>query len=155
MTTPTDLKPPVKKPDITKEAYEFGFHDKDAATLKLPKGLSSEVVNTISDLKNEPRWMRELRLKGLEHFQERPLPDWGGAVEEIDFDDIHYFVRASDERDEESWEDVPDYIRDTYDKLGIPRRRRRGCWPASARSTTPRSSTTTSARIWPSRAWCS
>ena len=131
MTTPTDLKPPIsrppaKKPDIAKEAYEFGFHDSDVATLKLPKGLSSDVVNTISDLKNEPRWMRELRLKALEHFEERPLPDWGGAVEEIDFNDIHYFVRASDERDEESWDDVPDYIRDTYDKLGIPEAEKNG-----------------------------
>ena len=131
MTTSTDLKPPitrppVKKPDIAKEAYEFGFHDTDVATLKLPKGLSSDVVNTISDLKSEPSWMRDLRLKALEHFEERPLPDWGGAVEEIDFNDIHYFVRASEERDEESWDDVPDYIRDTYDKLGIPEAEKNG-----------------------------
>ena len=122
MTTPTE----ARKPDIQKDAYEFGFHDSDTAALKLPKGLSRETVNTISDIKNEPLWMRELRLKALEHFQERPLPDWGGALDEIDFDDIHYFVRASDERDEDSWDDVPQYIRDTYDKLGIPEAEKKG-----------------------------
>ena len=70
--------------------------------------------------------MRELRLKALEHYEERPLPKWGGAVEEIDFQDIHYFVRASEERDEDSWDDVPQYIRDTYDKLGIPEAEKNG-----------------------------
>ena len=122
MTTPTE----IQKPAIQKDAYEFGFHDADTATLKLPKGLSPDTVNAISDLKNEPRWMRELRLKALQHYEERPLPKWGGAVEEIDFQDIHYFVRASEERDEDSWDDVPQYIRDTYDKLGIPEAEKNG-----------------------------
>ena len=118
--------PTVDKPDIKKDAYQFGFHDKDEAILKLPKGLSKETVNTISDMKNEPSWMRALRLRALEHFEQRPMPQWGGQLNEIDFNAIHYFVRASAERDEESWEDVPDYIRNTYDKLGIPEAERKG-----------------------------
>ena len=126
MTTTPSQAQTTQKPDIQKDAYEFGFHDTETATLKLPKGLSRDTVNTISDIKNEPLWMRELRLKALEHFEARPLPDWGGAVDEIDFDDIHYFVRASEERDEDSWDDVPQYIRDTYDKLGIPEAEKKG-----------------------------
>ena len=105
--------------------YEFGFHDDVEAMVKLPKGLSREVVNTISDLKNEPEWMRKLRLKALDHFNSRPMPDWGGDLREIDFNDIHYYVSATD-RDESSWDDVPDYIRDTYDKLGIPEAEKQG-----------------------------
>ena len=108
-----------------KQAYEYGFHDTENALLKLPKGLSAQVVNTIADLKNEPDWMRELRLRGLEHFQERSLPTWGGDLAGIDFDNIHYFVRATD-RDEQSWDDVPEYIKRTYDKLGIPEAERQG-----------------------------
>jgi Fe-S cluster assembly protein SufB len=123
---PTPVKPEVQKPDIKKDAYEYGFHDNADAAIKLPKGLSSDVVNTISDLKSEPEWMRELRLRALEHFEARPMPEWGGAVGEIDLNDIHYFVRASDRRDEESWDDVPEYIKNTYDKLGIPEAEKKG-----------------------------
>ena len=127
MTTQTEpQKPTIKKPDIQKQAYEFGFHDDEQALVKLPKGLSPEVVEAISDLKHEPAWMRDLRLKALQHFFDRPMPDWGGAVNEIDFQNIHYFVRASEERDEDSWDDVPQYIRDTYDKLGIPEAEKQG-----------------------------
>ena len=123
---PVLTKPDVQKPEIKKEAYEFGFHDKDNAAVKLPKGLSSDVVNTISDLKSEPEWMRELRLRALQYFEQRPMPEWGGDVGAIDLNDIHYFVRASDKRDEESWDDVPEYIKNTYDKLGIPEAEKKG-----------------------------
>ncbi|HJN93864.1 MAG TPA: Fe-S cluster assembly protein SufB [Dehalococcoidia bacterium] len=116
--------PDEEKPGVVKSDYQYGFHDDDAAIVKLPKGLSSDVVNTISDLKGEPEWMRALRLQALEYFRARPMPDWGGELD-IDFDDIHYFVRASD-RDEDSWEDVPEYIKDTYDKLGIPEAEKQG-----------------------------
>lgn len=119
MTTQTE------RPVAPRAEYEFGFHDDVEALVKLPKGLSADVVNTISDIKDEPRWMRELRLKALDHFQQRPTPRWGGELDGIDFDDIHYYVRATD-RDESSWEDVPDYIKDTYDKLGIPEAEKQG-----------------------------
>ena len=110
---------------LRKPNYQFGFHDDVEAVLKLPKGLSTDVVNTISDLKQEPAWMREVRLRALKHFQQRPLPSWGGDLSALNFDDIHYFVRATDS-DEQDWDDVPDYIRETYNKLGIPEAEKQG-----------------------------
>ena len=99
---------------------KFGFNDPETGYVyKAPKGLSRQLVEDISDYKNEPQWMREFRLKALEHFRERPIPQWGANLNQIDFDDIHYFVRAS-ERPETSWDDVPDDIKNTFDKLGIP-----------------------------------
>jgi Fe-S cluster assembly protein SufB len=105
------------------ENYEtkFGFHDTEAAFFKSAAGLTPEIVNTISDMKDEPQWMREFRLRALERFRKLPDPAWGAGngLEGIDLDSIHYFVRATD-RDERSWDDVPEYIRKTFDKLGIP-----------------------------------
>ncbi|MYF81377.1 MAG: Fe-S cluster assembly protein SufB, partial [Chloroflexi bacterium] len=120
MTTPT-----TEAPVTPRSEYEYGFHDDVEALVKLPKGLSREVVNTISDIKEEPEWMRKLRLKALDHFNARPMPEWGGELGDIDFNDIHYYVRATD-RDESDWDDVPDYIKDTYDKLGIPEAEKQG-----------------------------
>jgi Fe-S cluster assembly protein SufB len=114
MTTATNL--------INSDNYEtkFGFHDTEDAFFKSNRGLSKEIVNTISDMKDEPQWMREFRLNALEKFNESHDPAWGSELlKEIDFDNIRYFVRATD-RDESSWEDVPEYIRNTLDKLGIP-----------------------------------
>ena len=107
---------------IGKDDYEtkFGFHDTEEAFFKSNRGLSAEVVNMISDMKDEPQWMREFRLRSLELFYEKKDPAWGSELlKEIDFDNIRYFVRATD-RDERSWDDVPEYIRNTFDKLGIP-----------------------------------
>ena len=99
---------------------KFGFSDPESGYVyKAPKGLSEELVRSISEYKDEPEWMRDFRLKALDHFESRPTPDWGGDLEQIDFDDIHYFVRAS-ERPERSWDDVPEDIKDTFDRLGIP-----------------------------------
>src|SRR5881275_1384723 len=86
---------------------KFGFHDPETGyAYKAPKGLSRELVESISEYKSEPAWMREFRLKALEHYESRPMPMWGANLAQIDFDDIHYFVRAS-ERSERSWDDVP------------------------------------------------
>ena len=115
----------AEAPVRPRSEYEFGFHDDAEPMVKLPKGLSPAVVNTISDIKDEPDWMRAIRLKALDHFNSRPMPEWGGELGEIDFDNIHYYVRATD-RDESSWEDVPGYIKDTYDKLGIPEAEKQG-----------------------------
>ncbi len=99
---------------------KFGFSDPETGYVyKAPKGLSRELVESISEYKDEPEWMREFRLKALEHFESRPTPQWGADLDQIDFDDIHYFVRAS-ERPERSWDDVPEDIKDTFDRLGIP-----------------------------------
>ena len=99
---------------------KFGFHDPETGyAYKAPKGLSREVVESISEYKDEPEWMREFRLKALEHFMQRPTPTWGGNLAQIDWDDIHYFVRAS-EKSSRDWDDVPEDIKKTFDRLGIP-----------------------------------
>jgi Fe-S cluster assembly protein SufB len=104
---------------------KFGFHDPESGyAYKAPKGLSREVVESISEYKDEPQWMREFRLKALEHFYSRPTPNWGGNLGQIDFDDIHYFVRASD-KNSRDWSEVPEDIKNTFDRLGIPEAERK------------------------------
>src|SRR6185312_575281 len=103
----------------------YGFHDAENYLYKAPKGLTHELVAKISDFKSEPQWMRDFRLKSLEHFLSRPMPTWGSPMlAEVDFDDIHYFVRAS-ERAERSWDDVPEDVKRTFDRLGIPEAERK------------------------------
>jgi Fe-S cluster assembly protein SufB len=104
---------------------KFGFHDPETGyAYKAPKGLSREVVESISEYKDEPQWMRDFRLKALEHFENRPTPSWGGNLGQIDFDDIHYFVRAS-ETNSRDWSEVPEDIKNTFDRLGIPEAERK------------------------------
>jgi Fe-S cluster assembly protein SufB len=113
-------------PEIAQgEGYKFGFNDNDRATYtyRTEKGLSEDVVREISKAKSEPQWMTDFRVKAYHHFLDRPMPTgfWGGNIQnyDLDFDDIYYFARASD-RPEQDWSDVPEYIKDTFDKLGIP-----------------------------------
>ena len=104
---------------------KFGFNDPESGyAYKAPKGLSREIVETISDFKKEPQWMRDFRLKALENFENRPTPQWGGDLDQIDFDDIHYFVRAS-EQNSRDWSEVPEDIKYTFDRLGIPEAERK------------------------------
>src|SRR5690242_11505885 len=104
---------------------KFGFHDPESGyAYKAPKGLSREIVESISEYKDEPQWMRDFRLKALEHFEARPIPTWGGNLGQIDFDDIHYFVRAS-EKASRDWDEVPEDIKNTFDRLGIPEAERK------------------------------
>ncbi len=104
---------------------KFGFSDSEEGySYKAPKGLSKEVVESISDYKDEPAWMREFRLKAYEHFESRPTPQWGGDLDQIDFNDIHYFVRAS-EKNSRDWSEVPEDIKNTFDRLGIPEAERK------------------------------
>jgi len=99
---------------------KFGFHDPETGyAYKAPKGLTREIVEQISEYKNEPDWMREFRLKALEIFESKPTPQWGADLDQIDFDDIHYFVRAS-EKVSQDWSEVPEDIKNTFDRLGIP-----------------------------------
>src|SRR6478609_5721998 len=97
--------------------YEFGWADSDAAGASARRGLSPKVVSDISGLKNEPDWMLQRRLKALQLFE--PKPTWGADLSEIDFDNIKYFVRST-EKQAQTWEDLPDDIKNTYEKLGIP-----------------------------------
>ena len=99
--------------------YEFGWSDSDAAGSVARRGLNEDVVRDISAKKNEPEWMLEMRLKGLRLFEKQPMPTWGADLSGIDFDTIKYFVRST-EKQAASWEDLPDDIKSTYDKLGIP-----------------------------------
>ncbi|MDI2126312.1 Fe-S cluster assembly protein SufB [Yinghuangia seranimata] len=99
--------------------YEYGWADTDVAGANARRGLSEEVVRDISAKKNEPEWMLKLRLKGLRLFDKKPMPTWGSDLSGIDFDNIKYFVRST-EKQAESWEDLPEDIKNTYDRLGIP-----------------------------------
>ncbi|HEX2143989.1 MAG TPA: Fe-S cluster assembly protein SufB [Glycomyces sp.] len=101
------------------ERYEYGWADSDAAGANARRGLTEEVVRDISARKGEPEWMLDLRLKGLKLFGRKPMPNWGADLSGIDFDNIKYYVEAS-EKQAESWEDLPEDIKKTYDKLGIP-----------------------------------
>ncbi|MFN8658600.1 MAG: Fe-S cluster assembly protein SufB [Candidatus Obscuribacterales bacterium] len=107
--------------------YKYGFHDKeDKYTFKSGKGLTEEIVRKISEMKNEPEWMLEYRLKALKIFNKKPMPRWANSelLDQIDFANIHYFVRAS-EKQERNWEDVPEGIKNTFDRLGIPEAERK------------------------------
>jgi Fe-S cluster assembly protein SufB len=101
--------------------YQYGFHDPENATIRFDKGLSEQVVRDISNLKEEPEWMTEIRVKAYRHFVSRPMPDWGNCkmLESIKFDDVTYFLRSSKETAND-WDDVPEDIKNTFDRLGIP-----------------------------------
>ncbi len=101
--------------------YKAGWKDAENSTIRFDFGLSEEVVREISKLKEEPGWMTELRVKAYNHFVNRPMPKWGNtsALGEIDFDSICYYLRSS-EATEKDWDDVPEEIRNTFDRLGIP-----------------------------------
>ena len=99
--------------------YDFGWHDSDDAGSTARRGINEEVVRNISGLKNEPQWMLDLRLKGFNLFGKKPMPNWGSDLSGIHFDNIKYFVRST-EKQANSWDDLPDDIKNTYDRLGIP-----------------------------------
>ena len=99
--------------------YEFGWSDSDTAGASARRGVNTEVVTDISRLKNEPESMLKLRLKGLDLFGKKPMPTWGADLSGIDFDHIKYFVRST-EKQAQTWDDLPDDIKNTYEKLGIP-----------------------------------
>jgi len=101
------------------DEYKYGFHDKDVSVFRTNRGLTKEVVEEISRMKNEPEWMLEERLKALDIFYSKPMPQWGGDLSELDFDEIIYYVKPS-ERQGTSWDEVPPEIKNTFDKLGIP-----------------------------------
>ncbi|MEQ8673322.1 MAG: Fe-S cluster assembly protein SufB [Aggregatilineales bacterium] len=100
----------------------YGFHDDDVNySFHSEKGLDADFVREISKMKNEPQWMTDFRVQAYEHFVSRPTPQWGGGglLNDIDFDDIYYFVRATDKAGR-TWDEVPPEIKDTFDRLGIP-----------------------------------
>ena len=109
-----------EKEDVSIGDYKYGFHDPtDKYSFTSQRGLNAKIVAQISEMKNEPGWMTDFRLKSYEIFESKPMPNWGGDMSGIDFQNIYYYVKASDKQ-EKSWDDVPEDIRKTYDRLGIP-----------------------------------
>ncbi|MGO9694764.1 MAG: Fe-S cluster assembly protein SufB [Mycobacterium sp.] len=99
--------------------YGYGWADSDVAGASAQRGLSEAVVRDISAKKNEPEWMLQTRLKALRIFDRKPMPHWGASLDGIDFDNIKYFVRST-EKQAATWDELPEDIRNTYDRLGIP-----------------------------------
>ena len=97
----------------------WGWRTPEKYVFEPKKGLSREVVEEISWMKSEPEWMRKFRLKAFDRWERRPVPKWGADLSGIDFNDIYYFLRAS-EKSERSWDDVPEDIKNTFQRLGIP-----------------------------------
>ena len=111
---------PVLDNDVGVGEYQFGFHDPtDKYVFQSRKGIDRTIVQQISEMKNEPAWMRDFRLEALDIFFKKPMPTWGGDMSGLNFQDIFYYVKASSGQ-EKSWDDVPEDIRKTYDRLGIP-----------------------------------
>ena len=101
------------------EEYRYGFHDEDISVKKKKKGLSEATVREISAIKKEPEWMLEYRLKAFAAFEKMPIQSWGPDVSDIDFNEYTYYIKPS-EKGEKSWDEVPETIKNTFDKLGIP-----------------------------------
>ncbi|OLT38518.1 Fe-S cluster assembly protein SufB [Saccharomonospora sp. CUA-673] len=125
MTAAAEQRNPTTTPLSQEETieslgnYAFGWSDPDTAGASARRGLNDDVVTDISEKKSEPEWMRDARLKALKLFERKPMPNWGADLSGIDFDNIKYFVRSTEEQ-ATSWEDLPEDIKNTYDKLGIP-----------------------------------
>ena len=110
----------MNKNEIPKhEEYQYGFHDEDVSVYKTKKGLSRDTVIEISRIKKEPQWMLERRLQAYDAFCEMPIQDWGPDVSDINFDEYTYYIKPS-EQGKQNWEEVPETIKNTFDKLGIP-----------------------------------
>mgnify|MGYP001773407295 CR=1 FL=1 len=103
---------------------KYDFKDPELYVYKTKKGLSREIVEEISRLKNEPTWMTDFRLKAFEIFVTKPMPTWGPNLSEINFDDIIYYIRPT-EKKSRSWDEVPEYIKKTFERLGIPEAERK------------------------------
>lgn len=101
------------------EEYKYGFHDEDVSVYKTKKGLTKETVKEISAIKKEPQWMLDYRLKAFEVFEAKQMQTWGPDVTNIDFDEYTYYIKPS-EKGEKSWDEVPETIKNTFDRLGIP-----------------------------------
>jgi Fe-S cluster assembly protein SufB len=105
--------------DLATGDYKYGFHEPDVSVFRSRQGIDRDVVEEISAMKDEPVWMRDLRLKSLEIFFSKPMPTWGGDLSTLNFDEIYYYVKPT-EKQSPTWEELPEEIKRTYDRLGIP-----------------------------------
>ena len=110
--------------DLDLGRYKLGWSDVEDYVYKPKKGLSEDIVKEMSWMKGEPQWMTDRRLKALRHFQKRPMPTWGGDMSEIYFDDIYYYIKPI-EKQVSAWDQLPESVKATYDKLGIPEAERK------------------------------
>jgi FeS assembly protein SufB len=111
--------------DLDLGRYQLGWSDEeDFYVFKPKKGLSEDIVREMSWMKGEPQWMTDRRLKALRYFERRPMPTWGGDLSGINFDDIYYYVKPTDKQ-VDAWEQLPESVKKTYDKLGIPEAERK------------------------------
>ncbi|QQP70691.1 Fe-S cluster assembly protein SufB [Carnobacterium sp. CS13] len=106
------------------QEYQFGFHDDVESVYTTGKGISEDIIREISGRKDEPEWMLDFRLKSFRHYESRPMPKWGADLSEINFDEITYYKKSSN-KPERSWEDVPDKIKETFERIGIPEAERK------------------------------
>jgi Fe-S cluster assembly protein SufB len=104
--------------------YKYGFSQPEDYVFKSRKGLSRDVVEEISWMKGEPEWMTQFRLKALDHYEKRPMPTWGGDLSQLDMDEIYFYIKPSD-KPTTSWDQVPDDIKKTFDRLGVPEAERK------------------------------
>ncbi len=117
------MKEKTQVADIDRSLYDFRYEDADS--YKVKEGLTEDIVSQISEEKGDPEWMREFRLRALKIYNETPVPDWGPDLAGLDMDNIVTYVRPNTERMHTSWEDVPEDIKDTFDRLGIPQAERK------------------------------
>ena len=114
----------VVKPNVQDEREQYAFHDDITYLRETKAGLTEATVREISETKDEPAWMLEYRLRAYKHFEARAMPHWGGDLTKLDFSKIVYYRKPS-EREEKSWDDVPDQIKKTFERLGIPEAERK------------------------------
>jgi Fe-S cluster assembly protein SufB len=126
--------------------YKLGWSDEVEYVYKPKRGLNEEIIKEISWMKGEPQWMRDFRLKSYRHFQKRPMPNWGGDLSEIYFDDIFYYIKPI-EKQVDAWEELPESVKQTYEKLGIPEAERKYLAGVTAQYECLRGST----RVWTTR----
>ncbi len=105
--------------ELEQGGYSAGFHVAENYAFKSEKGLNKKVVEQISEMKGEPSWMRQFRLKSFDLFEKRPMPTWGADLSGINFDDIYYYIKPVSQQGK-TWNDIPAEIKDTFDRLGIP-----------------------------------
>ena len=110
--------------DVDLGEYKWGFHDEENPVIKIERGLNEDVIRQISAHKGEPKWMLDFRLDAYEIFLSKPMPNWGADLSGIDFDNIFYYLKPA-EINARSWDDVPDTIKNTFERLGIPEAERK------------------------------
>ena len=145
-----DLKEKTYVEDVDRSVYDIRDEEHDA--YRLETGLTPEIVEKLSKEKDDPAWMQQFRLESLQIYNEMKIPDWGPSIEGLDMDHIATYVRPNTKM-RNDWKDVPEDIKETFERLGIPRRSG-SPWPVWARSTIPSWYTTMSRTPWRRRAWC-